>query len=41
MMTLMMGTEEISETLIFISTLTRLIAQEDFSAFICRESFRS
>jgi hypothetical protein len=36
-----METEEISETLHFNSTLTRLIAREDFSAFIRRESFKS
>jgi hypothetical protein len=30
---LMMETEESSETLVFISTLTRLIAKEDFGAF--------
>jgi hypothetical protein len=29
--TLMMETEEISETLVFSSTLTRLISREDFS----------
>jgi hypothetical protein len=31
----MMETEESSETLVFISTLTRLIAKEDFGAFWC------
>jgi hypothetical protein len=37
----MMGAEEISETLVFNSTWTWLTAQEDFSAFIRRQSFRS
>jgi hypothetical protein len=32
---------EIFETMVFNSTLTWLIAWEDFSTFICRESFRS
>jgi hypothetical protein len=36
--TLMLETE-ISETLVFNSTLTRLIAREYFSTFISRESF--
>jgi hypothetical protein len=37
-----METEEISETLVFRSTLTRLIAQKKFvSTFIGRESFKS
>jgi hypothetical protein len=39
--TLMMQTEELSETLVFKSALTRLIAQEDFSTLILRESFKS
>jgi hypothetical protein len=30
----MMQTKAISETLVFSSTLTRLIAREDFSAFL-------
>jgi hypothetical protein len=38
---LMMETEEMSETLVFSSTLSRLIAREDFSSFIRRESFKS
>jgi hypothetical protein len=37
----MMETEEISDTLVFSSILTRLIAREDFSTFILCESFRS
>jgi hypothetical protein len=32
-----METEEISETMVFTSTLTGLIAREDFSTFICHE----
>jgi hypothetical protein len=39
--TLMMETEEISEALVFSSTLTRLIARENFTALIRRESFKS
>jgi hypothetical protein len=39
--TLMMETEEISETLVFSSTLTWLIARENFSPFIHRESLKS
>jgi hypothetical protein len=37
----MIETEEISEMLILNSTLTLLIAREDFSVFIRRESFKS
>jgi hypothetical protein len=37
----MMETEEISETLVFSSILTWLIAQEDFSTFVIHDSFRS
>jgi hypothetical protein len=32
---------EISETLLFNSTLTWLTAQENFRTFICHESFKS
>jgi hypothetical protein len=39
--TLMMETGETSEMLIFISTLTRLIARENFSAVFLRENFKS
>jgi hypothetical protein len=39
--TLMIETEEIPETFVFNSTLTRLIAGEDFSTFIRGESFKS
>jgi hypothetical protein len=35
------ATEEVSETLVFISVLIRLIVQEDFSRFIRSESFKS
>jgi hypothetical protein len=35
------GHEEISETLVFSSSLIRLIAREDFSTSIHRESFKS
>jgi hypothetical protein len=35
--TLMTETEEFSEILSFISTLTQLITRVDFNAFICRE----
>jgi hypothetical protein len=34
-LTLMMQTEQVFKTLVFNSTLTQLITQEDFSAFIC------
>jgi hypothetical protein len=37
----MTETELVTETLIFNGTLTRLIAREDFRAFIGRESFMS
>jgi hypothetical protein len=37
---LMMGTEDISETLVFNSILTQVIAQDDFSSFIRRENFK-
>jgi hypothetical protein len=37
----MMEMEEMSEMLVFSSTLTGLIAQEDFSTFICGESLKS
>jgi hypothetical protein len=37
----MMETEEISETSVFISTLTRLIGRENFGTFIRRERFMS
>jgi hypothetical protein len=40
-LTLMMEYKRVSETLIFNSALTRMIAREDFIAFICRESFKS
>jgi hypothetical protein len=39
--TLMMETEEISETLVFSSTLTRLIAREGCVTFIRCESIKS
>jgi hypothetical protein len=39
--TLMVEAKEISETLVFSSTLIRLIALEDFSIFIRRESLKS
>jgi hypothetical protein len=39
-LTLIMEMEEISETLVCNSTLTWLIAQEDFSTFICRKRFK-
>jgi hypothetical protein len=39
--TLMMATENISETLVLNSTLTRLTTRDDFSTFIRRESFKS
>jgi hypothetical protein len=39
--TLMLEAEEIPETLVFNSMLTRLFAQEYFSTFIRRESFKS
>jgi hypothetical protein len=39
-MALMMETEAISETLVFISTVTRLIGLKDFSACVRRESFK-
>jgi hypothetical protein len=35
-----MGTGQISEMLVFDSTLTRLTAQEDFSAIILCENFK-
>jgi hypothetical protein len=39
--TLMMETEEISVTLVFNSTMTRLIAREHFSTYFeCSESFK-
>jgi hypothetical protein len=38
-LTLMMETERLSETLGSSSDFTRLIAREDFIAFIRRESF--
>jgi hypothetical protein len=38
---LMIEAEQISETLVFSSTLMRLLVQEDFSAFIRSESFKS
>jgi hypothetical protein len=34
------GREEILETLVFNSTLIWLLAQEDFSTFICCDSFK-
>jgi hypothetical protein len=37
----MMQTEELSEKFVFKSTLTRLVAQEDFSTLIRRESCKS
>jgi hypothetical protein len=37
----MMDTEEIFETLVFSSTLTRLIAREHLSIFICCGNFRA
>jgi hypothetical protein len=40
-LTLMMEKEQVSETLLFNSALTRLITLEDFIAFIRRESFKS
>jgi hypothetical protein len=40
-LTLMIENEEIFEMLVFSSTLTQLIAQENFSAFIQHESFKS
>jgi hypothetical protein len=39
--TLMMETEGISETLGFITTLTRMITSEDFNIFTRLESFES
>lgn len=39
--TLMMGTEEISETYVFNTLLTRLITEIDFSKFIPLEIFKS
>jgi hypothetical protein len=39
--TLLMETNKISETLVFNSTLTWLIARENYSTFICHESFKS
>jgi hypothetical protein len=39
--TLMMETELVSETLVFNSKLTRLMAREDFITFMRRESFKS
>lgn len=39
--TLMMEAEEVSETLVIGSTLTGLIARQDFRAFICHGSFKS
>jgi hypothetical protein len=39
--TLMIGTGEISDTSVYSSTLTRLIAREDFRTFIRRESLQS
>jgi hypothetical protein len=40
-LTLKIETEEISEMLVFNSTLTQLIAQEVCSTVICQESFKS
>jgi hypothetical protein len=37
----MMETEEISDTLVFISTLTLLFTPDNFNAFIRRESLKS
>jgi hypothetical protein len=37
----MMETEKFSETLVFNSTLTLMIAREDLGAFNHRESFKS
>jgi hypothetical protein len=39
--TLMVETEDTSETLGFITTLTRIITSEDFNKFIPPESFES
>jgi hypothetical protein len=40
-LTLILEKEQVSETLVFNSALTWLIAREDFIAFICSESFKS
>jgi hypothetical protein len=40
-LTLMMETEIVSKTLVFNVTLTWLNTQENFTAFIRRESFKS
>jgi hypothetical protein len=40
-LTLMVEMEEISEMVVFNSTCTWLITQEDFNAFICYQSFKS
>jgi hypothetical protein len=37
--TLMMETEQVSETWNVYSAMTQLIAEERFSEFVCRESF--
>jgi hypothetical protein len=39
--TVVSETEQVSESLIFSSTMTRLVARKYFNAFICRESFKS
>jgi len=38
LLTLMMGTERVSETLVFIPQVTRLIAREQFNERVHRES---
>jgi hypothetical protein len=40
-LTMMMETEQVSETLVFDSTLMQLIAPEDFITFMCHENFKS
>ena len=41
LLTLMMETEQVSETQVFCPQVTRLIAQEQFSERVHRESFNS
>jgi hypothetical protein len=41
LLTMMIKEEHVSETLVFSSTTTWLIAQDNFNEFICCESFKS